>query len=197
MRFDRETAGLSAVAWFPGSSQVQLSGVITALADDLIQDVTGRLWRVTANVTGSAVPAVQVMGTSGVTFPNGSVVVYRSLRCSVTIGFLEPSALQKRWGRITSAWTQLVGAPVLRHAFQSSESPTSVEEDADLRKRVNGFAVHTYGYAQSWPVPNAHARAWAIRASTKWLHAHGGARLEGIGLVTEPMEDSSPPEVAP
>lgn len=195
-RFDRETSNTSS-AWTPVTSTVNLSSAFALLADDILQDASGRLWRVVTAATANPV-TVRLMGdTAGTAFATGTCIVYRALRTSVTIGFMEPSALQKFWGRITTTWSQLVGAVVLRHSFQSSQSASSVEEDTDVRKRVNGYTGHTYGYAGSWPVPNAHARAWSIRAATKVVQSHGSYRLEGIALATQPMEESSPPEVAP
>ena len=195
-RFDRETA-VTASSYSAANATVTFSTAVNAMVDDVIQDAGGKLWRVTAQATGVFTVAVALMGdTTGAAFTTGASFLYRSLRSVVTVGFMEPSALQKSWQRIVSAWSQLSGAVVLRHAFQSSEYLTSIEEDTDLKKRVNGYTTHTYGYAHPWLVPTAHARAWAIRASTKVVMTHGSFRLEGVSIGTTPMEDTSPAEVA-
>lgn len=194
-RFDREVS-VTATSYSAVNSTVTLSGSITAPADDLIQDAGGKLWRITANASGTVV-SVQLMGdTTGAAFTTGSCVLYRSLRSTVTIGVMEPTTQEKRWKKITTAWSLLSGAVVLRHAFQSSMSTTSIAEDTDLRKRVNGYTTHTYGYAQPWLIPTAHARAWAIRASTTVVQAFGNYRLEGVSLTSDAMDESSPAEVA-
>lgn len=194
-RFDRETS-ITVNTFTSASSTITCSSTQNAMLDDLIQDAAGRLWRVTATVTANATLPVSLMGdTAGTAFTTGSCVLYRSMRCSATVGFMEPGALRKRWKRIVTAWSQLVGATVLRHAFQSSESTSSVEEDTDLKKRVSGYTSHTYGYAHSWLVPAAHMRAWALRATTKVIMAFGSFRLEGISIGADAIDEPGTPEV--
>jgi len=176
-----------------------LSAPINALEDDIIKDSAGRYWRVTAAVNNSATVPVLLAGGSAA-MATGAATLYRSLRCSVVAtGFTQPISAQKRWGAFLTAWTKLTGPVRMRYAYQSSESPVFVEEDANtsLVKAGSGpgYADYALGIAVPARVPNASVRAWLLRARVRWAMAHGDTQLEGISAELAPMEPGSPQQV--
>jgi hypothetical protein len=199
LRYDRATAVTVNSYVAPNAT---LSAPINALEDDVIKDSAGRYWRVTAAVNNSAtVPVVLAGGTAAMA--TGAATLYRSLRCSViATGFAQPLSAQKRWGSFLTSWTKLVGPVRLRYAYQSSESPAFVEEDARTSISAagvaagNGYANYTLGLAPPAQVPRASARAWLLRARVRWAQVHGDTQLEAISAELVPMEPGSPQQVA-
>jgi hypothetical protein len=198
LRYDRATAVTVNSYSAPNAT---LSAPINALEDDVIKDSAGRYWRVTALVNNSAtVPVVLAGGTAAMA--TGAATLYRSLRCSViATGFSRPMSSQKSWRQFLTAWTKLVGPVRLRYAYQSSESPAFVEEDARTSissagvAAGNGYADYALGLAPPAVVPTASARAWLLRARVRWAQVHGDAQLEGISAELEPMASGSPQQV--
>jgi hypothetical protein len=196
LRYDRATAVTVNSYAAPNAT---LSAPINALEDDVIKDSAGRYWRVTAVVNASAtVPVVLAGGTAAMA--TGAATLYRSLRCSViATGFAQPLSAQKRWGSFLTSWTKLVGPVRLRYAFQSSESPAFVEQDARTAltsgAAPNGYADHAVGLASPANVPFASGRAWLLRARVRWAQVHGDAQLEAISAELVPMEPGSPQQV--
>jgi hypothetical protein len=199
LRYDRATAVTVNSYAAPNAT---LSAAINALEDDVIKDSAGRYWRITAAVNNSATVPV-VLGGGTAAMATGAGTLYRSLRCSViATGFAQPLSAQKRWGSFLTAWTKLVGPVRMRYAYQSSESPAFVEEDARTSISAagvaagNGYANYTLGLAPPAQVPRASARAWLLRARVRWAQVHGDTQLEAISAELVPMEPGSPQQVA-
>ncbi|HYC44475.1 MAG TPA: hypothetical protein VED01_03225, partial [Burkholderiales bacterium] len=183
LRYDRATAVTVNSYVAPNAT---LASPVNALEDDIIKDSAGRYWRVTADVSNSATVPV-VLGGGTAAMATGAGTLYRSLRCSViATGFGVPLASQKQWGAFNAAWTKLVGVARLRYGWQSSESPTFVEQDVytSLARPAlasgNGVTNYPLGLAEPADIVSASARAWFLRARIRWAMAHGDAQLEGI-----------------
>jgi hypothetical protein len=197
-RYDRATS-ITVSSYAAGVAT--LSAPITALADDVIEDANENSWRITADVVASASVPV-VLGGGSAAMATGAGYLYRPLRCQVVAaGYTEPGAAQKRWGTFMTAWAKLVGAVRVRYAYQSSEDPAWVEEDAVSTVSTGtlgpGYTNYTLGYAPSSKIPNASARAWLLRVRVRWVQAFGQAQLEGMVAENLPMSAGSPQAVAP
>lgn len=200
LRYDRATAVTVSSYSAPNAT---LSAAMNALEDDVIKDSAGRYWRVTADVNNSATVPVELPGGTA-TMATGASTLYRSLRCSVVAtGFTQPISAQKRWSQFLTAWTTFVGPVRLRYAYQSSESPAWVEENARTSlvapvpdPNGNGYASYALGLAAPAYVPNASARAWLLRTRVRWAQVFGDAQLEAISAEVSPQPSSSPQQVS-
>lgn len=187
-----------------GAGIATLSAAINALEDDIIEDSNDRFWRITADVTASAsVPVTLEGGVASMV--TGAGTLYRALRCKVVAtGYTEPGAAQKRWGSFMTAWQKLQGVVVLKYGYQSSESPDWSEEDAKSSVSVvdpaaigSGYTDYALGFSATGRVPNAHARAWLLRARVRWAMAFGYAQLEATAVEYTPMAAGSHSQVTP
>lgn len=195
-RYDRWQA-VTASSYTAG--EVTLSAPVTVLEDDAIEDASGALWRV--QVDGTAISVLNVSGDTE-TFTIGACVLYRSQRCRVTpAGFCEPGGTQHVWTTWTAAMTKLVGAHIVRYAYESTTTPhDDVDDWENEQTTVNyrdGMAAHPCGYSYTGPVPNAHQRGWLMHASVRWAICFGDVRLEALFVGGRPMAERSPLQVSP
>lgn len=195
-RYDSETA-VTATSY--GSGFVTLSAPVTALADDVIQDADGKLWRITVEVGPHDV--LTVVGAAGATFTTGSCVLYRSLRCQVAPQtFYSEPMRGKDNSPLTAVFSRFHGPVALSCLYSSVLSPLDwdawEERGVAIALGADGFAVNTRGWALSHDVPNSHRRAWLLDAGLRWVITHGDVRLEGLYIESRPMTPRAKPEVA-
>lgn len=195
---DGETA-VTATLWTEASGAVTLSSPVTALEDDIVQDRSGVLWRVLNDAIGSATVYVGGLtvspGGAALEFATGSCVLYRSIRAKVSPQpYAEAPMLPKRWRRFMGAFSSIDGPVALRYAFNSSESTrdaASWDQESARLALVDGRARYTAGYAYAGYVPTAHARAWMLSGSIRWVQSHGTARLDAIVATSDQMDEAS------
>lgn len=196
---DRETT-VTASSWNSATSTVTLSGAVTALEDDVIQDAAGKLWRVTAAVASSTTLILDGP-TTGTTFTTGATcVLYRSMRCRVAPQtFFDAPMVGKDSSPFTVLFSRFHGPVALAGRYSSVLTPLEAdswtEEDVEL-VTPNGYTEHARGAAYPQDVPHAHARGWLIDAGTRWVMTHGIVRLEGVYMQAKVMSPRSKQQVA-
>lgn len=190
-------------SWDAGTGALTLSGAVTCLQDDVIEDDAGKLWRVTNDVNGSVtvyVDGLTVYPYGGaMAFDTGACVLYRSLRCRVAGAtfYGEPYG-SKLHTRASAMFSRLQGPVALRFAYASQLTPLTASftpvghndwevESASSFPLLNGAASYVNGFSGEAVVSNNHARGWLLNVGVRWIQTHGYARLEGVYLDTRPM----------
>lgn len=190
-------------SWDAGTGALTLSGAVTCLQDDVIEDDAGKLWRVTNDVNGSVtvyVDGLTVYPYGGaMAFDTGACVLYRSLRCRVAGAtfYGEPYG-SKLHTRASAMFSRLQGPVALRFAYASQLTPLTASftpvghndwevESASSFPLLNGAASYVNGFSGDAVVSNNHARGWLLNVGVRWIQTHGYARLEGVYLDGRPM----------
>jgi hypothetical protein len=186
LRADRDT-DVTAVSYSAGSGTVTLGASVTVLADDVIQDAAGKLWR----IENSATSNTHVVSGPSAAFTTGACILYRSLRCSVAPQtFYGPPMLAKDSSPLTATFSRFQGPVALSYLYSSQLSPLEWGswEELDISLLTpNGYAAHTRGAAFPQDVGNDHRRAWLLDAAVRWAMSHGTVRLEGVYIEQRPM----------
>jgi concanavalin A-like lectin/glucanase superfamily protein len=172
-------------------STADLASNVIAMADDVLEDSTGYLWRVAELVDGQAVLDLEP-APDGTLPALGDAILHRSIRCKITPQvYQSPPPRPKRWRAFSATFERFAGPVTLRYAYASAQSQRAPdawdEENADVVKDL-GAIYYSQGLAYAGLVPSAHARAWSMRASIRFAMAHGEARLEGAYVEAEAME---------
>lgn len=202
-RNDRETA-VTVTGYDAGSGLLVFSGPITALADDAVEDVDGKLWRIVNDVNASTAAYVDGLSVfpygAAMDFTTGVCVLYRTLRTRVApqTFFGEPFA-PKANERYTAMFSRFIGPCALRFAYTSQMSALGYDSWTETDARLpleEGFAPFSQGHADTGIVPNAHYRAWLLSAGVRWVMTHGYASLEGLYLHQRAHEVGAAAQVA-
>jgi hypothetical protein len=203
---------VTASAYSAGTGALTLSGAAYCLADDVIEDAAGKLWRVVNDVAGSVtlyLDGLEIYGAPGsaADFTLGACTLYRALRCRVAPQpFYGEPFTAKCNETATVMFSRFDGPHRLYFAYLSQLSPVTAlntvvgrddwTEEAQHVHLLNGAAPFVTGFAANGVVPNAHARSWLMSAGVRWVQTHGHARLEGIYLHSREMDSRARQQVA-
>jgi hypothetical protein len=178
---DSEAITISAVAGLTFTITAPTS--MTAALGDVIKDVAGLYWRVTAVTSPTR---VTVVGYTGATVTAGAGTLYQAITCLVAPQpFSEPDMVAKLWSDLTFTFSNLVG-PIGLSVTSQSATPGggSVVESLNSELGASGYTNCPQGVLLRAQVPRAHARSALLFPTITYTTAFGEARLEAVSVTS-------------